>query len=209
LFDAPTRDNILQLLGIATVAHMYELTSAAEWAVQKALDLGTKCLITPRASITVLVKLLSTTSRWNRTEPYRIKSIALVRLAASVVTQSALAPVGSSDMVVNGDRIAAMIAMLEAIGEHETVCWVYYHVLVYYSTWKSASWLRTIDRHRLLCGYYELTRIGVSLMPPPGDITWVAQSVQMQDRVSQHELWPLFDSSRWAIPEVLSGGTAE
>jgi len=200
---------------------MYEFTSTADWAIQKALDLAQKCLNRTGLSITVLVKLLSATSRWDPTETYYTKGTAIVQIATSVITQSELARMSDGQSIVddelshlvdettNGGRIAEMIVMLEAAGEHEMMCWVYFHVLVYCSTWKSASWLRTIDRHRLLCGHYELTRIGVSLLPPSVNTTCLEQIVQFQNRVLLHELWPLFDSSRWAIPEVPGGDTTE
>lgn len=200
LFDSPSHENILRLLGIATVAHMYELTSAAEWAIQKGLDLASKSpSASPAKAIPVLVKLLSTTSRWDPATAHRKRAVAMARRAASTIVQ--IASEEDSTQNEDGDQIAQLIVMLEAIREMEMVSWIYYNVLTYISTWYSALWLRAVDRQRLLCGHYGLTCINVNLKPPRAGSD-VRQCALMADRVAQRELWPLFDPSKLAIAEV-------
>lgn len=143
-------------LAIAGIAHKYQVTAVADWALNLALcvpedlrELGKRL-----ANVPGLVKsLLPIFTRWGPDSTQTVRTRNIIR--AHLYLRAHRGPAHTYD-------IARCILPLEEAGDTELLAEVYYYLLVYRAeTWLEDAHVRPVDRQRLFRGFHALCRRGI------------------------------------------------
>jgi len=200
-FDAlqeSTSEVFARCLAIATIAHMYELVPAANWAIDKAIQSFTT---SPRMSR--IPQLVETASRWGRdSKRYLAARDGVCGALRAWACQGFRTTVQGQKHPFSKLSIAAVLAALDDPERRDTyvLAHAYYYLLVTTDDrFKHSVELRPIDHQRLLAGFYRLTRSGRLRLDDLGAQPDLEVILQLDRAISdcRDELWSYFNPEGW------------
>ena len=199
MHEQDSTQHCTKLLGIASVAQIYESSRLANFTVKAALAMLEKNT-SWHLDAALARRILSTSSLWSD-QPDIVQRGRTLLIGA----------IKSSRV----DKVRFIQDVADPQNDHELLGWCYYHILLEgEESWRREKRLRTIDRRRLLCGAVALAekcrwiyqQIGYAPPASSSQLPWAiftnvpssVYSAPYLQKVTQN-LFSYFDPEPWGI----------